>query len=80
MSEPAGGFLLWVELPPRVDSLALYKAALESAITVAPGRFFSRNMSRNCIRLNCSYPWTNRIEAAVKQLGRMAARLDAEPA
>ncbi len=78
VSEPTGGFILWVELPPQVDSLALYKAALESAITVAPGRFFSQNLSRNCIRLNCSYPWTNRLEAGIRQLGCIATRLLSE--
>jgi DNA-binding transcriptional MocR family regulator len=76
VSDPQGGFLLWVELPAKVDSLALYKAALESGITIAPGRFFSSNRNRNCIRLNCSYPWTNRIESGIRQLGRIAARLE----
>jgi DNA-binding transcriptional MocR family regulator len=76
VSDPQGGFLLWVQLPGHLDSLALYKAALEAGITVAPGRFFSNgNLSRNCIRLNCSYPWTNRVESGIRQLGRIAARL-----
>jgi DNA-binding transcriptional MocR family regulator len=76
VSDPQGGFLLWVQLREDADSLALYKAAQEACITVAPGRFFSNsNLSRNCIRLNCSYPWTNRMECGIRQLGRIAARL-----
>jgi DNA-binding transcriptional MocR family regulator len=36
-----GGYVLWVELPPQVDSLRLYELALERRITVGPGHMFS---------------------------------------
>ncbi|MFL6672597.1 MAG: PLP-dependent aminotransferase family protein [Massilia sp.] len=76
VSEPRGGYVLWVELPGQVDAMALYKRALEEGITVGPGNMFSaRGSFKHFIRLNYSYPWTAGIEAAVKRLGRLVAEL-----
>jgi DNA-binding transcriptional MocR family regulator len=76
VSEPMGGYVLWVELPGRVDAMALYARALEEGITLGPGNMFSARGSFNhFIRLNYSYPWSAAIEAAVKRLGRLAAEL-----
>lgn len=75
-SRPMGGYVLWVELPPQVDSLTLYERALEKQITVGPGYMFSTsNAYRNCIRLNYSYAWTASIESALITLGKLAAQL-----
>ncbi len=77
-STPQGGYVLWVELPPRVDSMKLYRAALECGITVGPGTMFStRNAFSHFIRLNYSYPWTADSEAALQRLGTLATELDA---
>ncbi|MGE8690203.1 MAG: PLP-dependent aminotransferase family protein [Achromobacter sp.] len=73
-STPAGGYLLWVELPPRVDALRLYRLALERGITIGPGQMFSVSDGyRNFIRLNYSTPWSDDIEQAVIAVGRIAA-------
>lgn len=73
VSEPAGGYVLWVELPPQIDTLALYREALEHGITVGPGYMFSvSNRYRNFIRLNYSSAWTQAIEEAVVTVGRIA--------
>ncbi|TDG07246.1 PLP-dependent aminotransferase family protein [Paraburkholderia guartelaensis] len=75
-SEPQGGYVLWVELPPRVDSMRLYQAALAQGITIGPGYMFSmRNEYHHYIRLNYSYPWNAQTEAALKTLGEMAAKM-----
>ena len=72
MSAPQGGYVLWVELPERVDSMRLYRAALECGITVGPGYMFStRNAFSHFIRLNYSYPWTAQSEAALQRLGAL---------
>jgi DNA-binding transcriptional MocR family regulator len=77
-STPQGGYVLWVELPPRVDSMKLYRAALERGITVGPGYMFStRNAFSHFIRLNYSYPWTADSEAALQRLGALAGELGA---
>jgi DNA-binding transcriptional MocR family regulator len=76
ISTPQGGYVLWLELPERVDSMRLYQAALARSITVGPGMMFStRNDFRRFIRLNYSYPWTAQSEAALKTLGELAAQM-----
>ncbi|HEX7910232.1 MAG TPA: PLP-dependent aminotransferase family protein, partial [Paraburkholderia sp.] len=74
VSRPAGGYVLWVELPEEVDAMALYHAALERRITVAPGHIFSPVPTyTNCIRLNYSGAWSEEMEAAVVTLGKLVA-------
>ncbi|SAL03344.1 aminotransferase-like domain-containing protein [Caballeronia ptereochthonis] len=77
-SAPQGGYVLWVELPERVDSMRLYRAALECGITVGPGYMFStRNVFSHYIRLNYSYPWTAASEAALQRLGELVGEIGA---
>lgn len=73
LSNPAGGYVLWVELPEKVDGMKLYQLALERGITVGPGYMFSASGSyRNFIRLNYSTPWSPEIEQAVITVGKLA--------
>ncbi len=74
VSTPAGGYLLWIELPFQANSLTLYRHALASGITIAPGRLFGSDQKFNRhIRLNFSGEWTPESEAAIKTLGQLAA-------
>jgi DNA-binding transcriptional MocR family regulator len=74
LSEPKGGYVLWVELPPGIDSMMLYHQALERGITIGPGRMFSTsNTYSRFIRLNYSYAWSRAFESAVTELGKMVA-------
>ncbi|MFT3816842.1 MAG: PLP-dependent aminotransferase family protein [Rubrivivax sp.] len=73
-SDPAGGYVLWVELPPKIDAMQLYRLALERGITIGPGHMFSaRGSYRHFIRLNYSMPWSPEIERAVITVGQLAA-------
>ncbi|WP_323121261.1 aminotransferase-like domain-containing protein [Burkholderia alba] len=75
LSQPMGGYVLWVELPAQVDSMQLYQLALAQRITIGPGQMFSTTDGyRHFIRLNYSYPWSPQIEQAIKTLGKLAAR------
>jgi DNA-binding transcriptional MocR family regulator len=75
MTRPEGGFVLWVELPSGVDALELFGKAMEKGISVAPGPIFSaKGDYRNFIRLNCSNPWSERLEDALNTLGRIAGK------
>ncbi|WP_230956294.1 PLP-dependent aminotransferase family protein [Burkholderia pseudomultivorans] len=75
VSRPAGGFVLWLELPKRFDSRMLFDEALEHGICFAPGDVFSASRRfRNCMRLSAAYAWSSRIENGVRQLGQLAAR------
>ncbi|MGA3023594.1 MAG: PLP-dependent aminotransferase family protein [Bryobacteraceae bacterium] len=74
VTRPRGGFVLWVELPHGADSLELLDRALAEGISISPGPMFSaRQRFRNYIRLNCGYPWSPRLDGAIRTLGRLAA-------
>ncbi|WP_321963523.1 PLP-dependent aminotransferase family protein [Paraburkholderia sp. J7] len=73
VSRPAGGFVLWLELPRRFDSRALFDEALEQGICFAPGDVFSASRRfRNCLRLSAGHDWDERMEDGVRRLGRLA--------
>ncbi len=75
LSRPEGGFVLWVEMPPGVDTLRLYRDALKHHITTAPGALFSvKDRYRNSLRMNCGLPWTPAIESALCTLGDLARK------
>lgn len=75
VSQPQGGFVLWVELPEPVDTSAAYEQAIADNIAYIPGELFSASgMYRNCLRLNCGNPHSVEIEDAVRRLGRLLAR------
>ncbi len=74
VTDPTGGFVLWVEFPPGVDTLKLRIDALEEKISTAPGPVFSvRHQFKNCLRINCGLRWTPAFERAIQILGRLAA-------
>ncbi len=78
VTDPEGGFLLWVELPPEVDALALYRAALAEGVRIAPGPLFSPSgVYDRHIRVSCGMPWDATVADAVERLGRAACRLAA---
>jgi DNA-binding transcriptional MocR family regulator len=75
-TRPDGGYFVWVELAGGVDALELHRRALSLGISVAPGPMFSAQRAfRHCIRLNYGHPWTERSEAAIATLGRLARSL-----
>lgn len=76
VSEPSGGFVLWVELPAGTDSWELFNRAMEHGISIAPGPLFSSSGKyRNFVRLNAGHPWDSRIADAVGTVGRLAAAM-----
>ncbi|MBS1152372.1 MAG: GntR family transcriptional regulator [Myxococcaceae bacterium] len=73
VTAPAGGFVLWVELPQGADALELQSRALARGIAIAPGQIFSaRGRFAHCLRLSCGFPWSARIEAAITTVGELA--------
>lgn len=74
LTRPRGGFVLWVELPGGVDTLALYDEARQAGVDFVPGALFSASgRYGNCLRLNCGYPVTPAIESAVRRLGGLVS-------
>jgi DNA-binding transcriptional MocR family regulator len=75
LTRPAGGFILWVELPEGSDSVELFRQALRNNISLGPGVLFSAtDRYRNCIRMGCAEPWSPRVEHAIARLGELAKR------
>lgn len=71
LTQPLGGFMLWVQLPETVDSLELYRAAIAKGITLAPGYVFSASHQySNFVRLNAS-EFTYPTERAIEILGNL---------
>lgn len=75
LSQPQGGFILWVELPHEIDGRQIQKQALTRGISVAPGSIFSDcgRHYRNFIRLNCAIPWTPASQKALARLAKIVA-------
>lgn len=74
VTQPAGGYFLWLELPPQVDALALHHRAMARGISTAPGVLFSADRRfTHHLRLNVGHPGDARVDAALRLLGELAA-------
>ena len=72
LSRPAGGFLLWAELPAHVDSVVLQRRAGAHGLSVAPGPAFSASGAFvNNTRINGGFPWSDRVERSLDLLARL---------
>lgn len=70
------GYFLWIELPKRVDAGQLSQIMLENKVSIAPGKMFSTDNEYNhFFRVNTSYEWGEREEAAVITLAAAIAGL-----
>jgi len=79
MTRPTGGMCLWVELPAHISALRVYELAMAAGISTAPGPIFSAKQKfPNFIRVNCGNPWSEKIEGAVRELGRIIACVGSE--
>jgi DNA-binding transcriptional MocR family regulator len=71
VSDPRGGFLLWVELPKGSDGLDLFRAAMDRGISLAPGCVFSLGPGlERFIRLNGAA--SGDFDQAMAVLGQLA--------
>jgi len=78
IARPAGGIVIWIELPAGVDGNELFRTALSSRIGVAPGIVFSAKADyRNYVRMSCGLPWSGTIERAIEKLGKLVSALAA---
>jgi DNA-binding transcriptional MocR family regulator len=73
---PAGGLSLWVRLPPGVSGQAVFEAALTAGIGTLPGQLFSLNGEhQEHLRLSCGQVFSEAIENAVRNVGRIVQEL-----
>jgi len=75
ISRPAGGYVLWVELPRSVKAMTFYRQARQQGITIIPGPLFSANGKfGHHFLLSCGYPWSDEFDRSLRALGEMAQR------
>lgn len=74
LSRPRGGFILWIEMPPQVDSRKVFEQARREHIGCAPGATFScSSRFDHFLRLHYGEPWTARHESRIRRLGEIVA-------
>jgi DNA-binding transcriptional MocR family regulator len=72
ITQPKGGFVVWVEMHKKADGYKLHKRALKSNIGIAPGQIFSSSEQfQNCFRLSYGTPWSDKMERGLKTLGEL---------
>ena len=75
VTSPEGGFIVWVELPGSIDTVALYEQAKANRISFAPGPLFSPTRGfRNFLRLSAARI-TKREQDAIATIGRLAGEM-----
>lgn len=75
VSQPEGGFSLWVEFAMGIDTMELYQDALRQKISIAPGRIFTlQNQFNNCMRLSFGMPWDDKLDQSLKMLGKLSKK------
>ncbi|WP_046246487.1 aminotransferase-like domain-containing protein [Hymenobacter terrenus] len=80
VTQPSGGFVLWVELPDARDAFELHRQALRQGIGFVPGPLFSAQPRyRNCLRITCGQPWSPDLEQSLGVLGGIAQQLLPSP-
>jgi 2-aminoadipate transaminase len=71
--KPAGGFLLWVELPSGTQMERAYRAALNEKVAFCPGAAFFTSAEQEiaAMRLNCSRPSEDALVKGLRTLGKI---------
>ncbi|KZN40258.1 PLP-dependent aminotransferase family protein [Pseudoalteromonas luteoviolacea] len=76
VSDPGGGCVVWLELGSDVDGGELFKLAMAEGVSITPGQLFSvSERFQNCIRISYGLPWNDGVEANIKKLGDLVAKL-----
>ncbi len=71
-TRPAGGFYVWLQLPPGVDSKAMLPRAISSRVAYVPGTgFYADGSGADHLRLSYCYPEPDRIREGVRRLAEV---------
>lgn len=72
VNQPAGGYVLWVELGKNVNAFEIFRSALKYQIGIYPGHVFSTDARfTNYIRISFGHPFSDQIEQAIIVLGNL---------
>jgi len=68
-NKPAGGFFVWLTLPPGIDAKAMLPRAVTARVAYVPGTaFFADGFGSSSMRLSFCYPTPQRIREGVRRL------------
>lgn len=68
---PNGGFFVWVQLPPDVPVMEVFRMMMERGIVIAPGSLFypAEDNPQNALRLSFARHTPDTLRYAVKKIG-----------
>lgn len=76
VSRPQGGFVLWIELDKRIDTMELYERAIKKDISIAPGRMFTlRKQFDHCMRISYGLQWNEKLDNSLRILGDLVKEM-----
>jgi DNA-binding transcriptional MocR family regulator len=79
VSQPKGGFVLWVEMNTEVHSNVLLQTASEEKINFSPGPLFSLDQSyAHCMRISFGQPFSAEVDRALRILGKLVRQATPE--
>ncbi|HEV3289715.1 MAG TPA: PLP-dependent aminotransferase family protein [Streptosporangiaceae bacterium] len=71
-TRPAGGFYVWLQLPPGLNSKAMLPRAISSRVAYVPGTgFFTGGAGGEFLRLSYCFPEPARIREGVRRLAEV---------
>ena len=71
-TKPAGGFYVWVTLPPEIDTKAMMPKAIVAKVAYVPGTaFYADGFGSWSMRLSYCHPTPERIREGIKALGHV---------
>ena len=66
ITQPQGGYALWIQMPKGINSLNMYRFAKEQGINIVPGEVFGEDQKySNFIRISAGYPLNKYIRQAL---------------
>jgi len=73
---PEGGYYIWLELPPHVDTRMVREEALAAGVDYRPGAIFAVDRSfDHCLRVCFAYYEEQRLTVALERLAKVLVRV-----
>lgn len=71
---PAGGFYVWLTLPPGLDAKAMLPRAITGRVAYVPGTaFYANGYGTSCLRLSYCFPTPDQLREGVRRLAEVVA-------
>jgi DNA-binding transcriptional MocR family regulator len=72
MTQPRGGYVLWIELDKNIDAFKLYQEAVAKNISIAPGQIFSTDSRfTHFIRISFGISFDETVDKSIRVLGNL---------